>query len=179
MCYKVKILFYIEELTKKAHIPRDFVHDAGKTWVCNLFCSLPPIECLLLGYFPDVFWVTTKFSLLTDGWVTLFLYGWHLVHWLWLVYLIHHQKWEHSWGYYYYCRVVKCLYFVLKHRTDWGLSIKVLNIINCQYHKLISALWWLEERLWKCESSIFKIELDFVNPVTLKCFLCLCISWWM
>ena len=120
-----------------------------------------------------------KFSLLTDGWVTLFLYGWHLVHWLWLVYLIHHQKWEHSWGYYYYCRVVKCLYFVLKHRTDWGLSIKVFNIINCQYHKLISALWWLEERLWKCESSIFKIELDFVNPVTFKCFLCLCISWWI
>ena len=67
MCYKVKILFYIKELNKKAHIPRDFVHDAGKTWVCNLFCSLPPIECLLLGYFPDVFWVTTKFSLLTDG----------------------------------------------------------------------------------------------------------------
>ena len=65
--YKVKILFYIEELTKKAHIPRDFVHDAGKTWVCNLFCSFPPTECLLLGYFPDVFWVTTKFSLLTDG----------------------------------------------------------------------------------------------------------------
>ena len=61
MCYKVKILFYIEELNKKAHIPRDFVHDAGKAWVCNLFCSLPPIECLLLGYFPDVFWVTTKF----------------------------------------------------------------------------------------------------------------------
>ena len=30
MCYKVKILFYIEELAKKAHIPHDFVHDTGK-----------------------------------------------------------------------------------------------------------------------------------------------------
>ena len=50
MCYKVKILFYIEELAKKAHIPHDFVHDTGKTWVCNLFCSLPSTECLLLGY---------------------------------------------------------------------------------------------------------------------------------
>ena len=106
-------------------------------------------------------------SLLTDGWVTLFLYGWHLVHWLWLVkYLIHHQKWEHSWWYYYYCRVVECLYFVLKHKTDWGLSIEVFNIIHCQYHKLISALWWLKEELWKCKSSVFKIELDYVNPVT-------------
>ena len=67
MCYKVKILFYIEELTKKAHIPHDFVHDAGKTWVCNLFCSLPSTECLLLGYFPDVFWVTTVRRLDTSG----------------------------------------------------------------------------------------------------------------
>ena len=105
--------------------------------------------------FPEI--TTTKFSLLTDGWVTIFLYVWHLVHWLWLVYLVHHQKWEHSWWYYYYCRVVKCLYFVLKHRTDWGLSIKVFNIINCQYHKLLRALWWLQEELWKCKSSVFKI----------------------
>lgn len=39
-------LFDIEELAKKAHIPHYLVHDAGKTQVCNLFCSIPPTECL-------------------------------------------------------------------------------------------------------------------------------------
>ena len=70
-------LFDIEELAKKAHIPHYLVHDAGKTQVCNLFCSnRMPETC----YFPNKCLVKAKFSLLTDGCGTLFLYRCHLVH---------------------------------------------------------------------------------------------------